>query len=131
FARTVTTPLWHSNVASILLDHVVKKAGERGKFVIGSERKGGGADVHLGFETVTAISRGDHGLYKLIVHKDRFGHLHRPKAAEFVVESDPLTHAITATFVLETADQADSETSGEWLPTEIMQKVSRWLEGLG
>ena len=116
------------DVATILLDHVPKNADGRGRFAIGSERKVGGADVHLGFEVVQPVRRGGEGLYRVIVHKDRLGHLHRPKAAEFVLTSDPETHAITATFALESSDQ--SEDGQQWEPTVLMQRVSEFLAAM-
>src|SRR5205807_1588098 len=69
-------------VATIVIDHVTKSRDGRGKFAIGSERKIGSADVHLGFETVQPVRRGADGLYRVLVHKDRLGHLHRPQAAD-------------------------------------------------
>ena len=84
-------------VATITLDHVVKASELRGAFAIGSERKVGGADVHLGFEVVTPFGRGRTGLFRLATHKDRFGHLARPHAAELELRSDPDTFAVTWT----------------------------------
>ena len=100
------------DVATIVIDHVPKSLENRGRFAIGSERKVGSTDVHLGFEVVEPVRRGANGLYRVMVHKDRLGYLHRPKAAEFVLVSDPDTYAITAWFVLETSDQAEGETRG-------------------
>ena len=126
FAAKWIDPFRFAEVATILIDHVVKNAEGRGKYAIGSERKIGSADVHLGFETVQAVRRGGDGLYRVIVHKDRLGHLHRPKAAEFVVSSHPDTHAMTTAFALATSDQAESEH--HWQPTHQMEQVSRYLE---
>ena len=75
FTRIYVQAFRLRDVATIVLDHVGKNAQGRGAFAIGSERKVGGADVHLGFETVLAISRGSRGLYKVTTHKDRLGHL--------------------------------------------------------
>ena len=61
----------------------------RGKFAIGGERKIGRADVHLRFRDVTPARRGPDGLYRVLVHTDRLGHLHRPKAADSVRRERP------------------------------------------
>jgi AAA domain-containing protein len=98
FAGTYVRTFWLRGVATILIDHVVKNADQRGKYAIGSERKIGGADVHLGFEPITALTRGGYGLYRVATHKDRLGHLPRPRAAELELRSDPVTHAITWAF---------------------------------
>jgi len=83
FARIYTRAFWTHGVATIVIDHVVKNAENRGKYAIGSERKIGGVDVHLGFEAIEAIepiSRGGRGLYKITTHKNRGGWLRRGTA---------------------------------------------------
>jgi hypothetical protein len=124
WAAKWVTPFWKAGIATIVLDHVTKNVEGRGAYAIGSERKVGGADVHLGFEVVTPIKRGGHGLYKLVTHKDRGGFLKRGKLAEFELHSDPDTNVITWAF------KAPVETpeGAEWRPTVKMEQVSRWLE---
>jgi hypothetical protein len=124
FARIYVHSFWLREVATIVVDHVTKKANSRGAFAIGSERKVGGADVHLGFEIPLPIKRGGRGLYKIVTHKDRFGHLNRPRAADLELRSDPDTHAISWTF---RQPEPTTETTA-WQPTHLMEKVSRFLE---
>jgi GNAT superfamily N-acetyltransferase len=124
FARVFVRSFWWRGVATILLDHVVKNADSRGKYAIGSERKVGGADVHLGFEVVTPLARGGLGLYKLTTHKDRGGWLPRPRAGEFELRSDPETHAISWTF----RPPANVDETDGFRPTALMERVSRYLE---
>lgn len=124
FARLYVRAFWSVGIATIVLDHVTKNTDGRGRFAIGSERKIGGADVHLGFEAVKAISRGHNGVLKVTTHKDRFGHLPRPVAATLRLASDPDTHAISWTLE---ASADDTEDDG-WKPTQLMEKVSRHLE---
>jgi len=95
FARTWIVPLWQAGCTTILLDHVVKNSETRGRYAIGSERKLGQVDVHLGLEAVTNISRGSHGLIRVTVHKDRPAHLQRPHPCEIHLASDPDTHRIS------------------------------------
>jgi hypothetical protein len=125
WANLWVRPFWQNDVATITLDHVVKRAESRGSYAIGSERKAGGVDVHLGFETVIALRRGGRGLYKIHTHKDRLGYLSRPRAAELEIVSEAETHALTWTFRPAIADSGNG-----WRPTVLMEKVSRYLEGL-
>jgi hypothetical protein len=111
---------WRNGIATIMLDHET-----RGAYAIGSERKVGGADVHLGFSVITPISRGHSGLYKITTHKDRGGHLKRGTLAEMELRSDPETHEITCQL-----RPAEEVPEGEiWMPTKVMQKISELLEG--
>jgi hypothetical protein len=126
FAAVLVTPFFNRGVTSLLLDHVVKNADNRNGFPIGSERKQGICQVHVGFDAVTRLSRGGQGLYKLRVHKDRSGWLRRPTWGELELRSDPATHAIASEF--KPATEADSETSAEFRPTHLMERVSRFLE---
>lgn len=124
FTRIYVRSFWLRGVATLLIDHVPKNTKNRSVFAIGSERKVGGVDVHLGFEVTLPIKRGGRGLYKVITHKDRLGHLERPRAAELELRSDPGTHAINWTF-----RASEHVAEGEpFRPTILMEKVSRWLE---
>jgi hypothetical protein len=73
FSRAWIAPLWQLGVTTIVLDHVTKNSEARGRYAIGSERKLGTVDVHLGFEPVKALTRGGHGLVRVVTHKDRPG----------------------------------------------------------
>jgi hypothetical protein len=123
FAATMIEPFRVRNVTTILLDHVTKNQDNRGAFSIGSERKIGSADVHLGFDPIVPFGRGRHGLIKVTTHKDRFGYLPRPRAAELEIRSDPETHAVTWQFNA----PADQDTDG-FRPTKLMERVARFLE---
>jgi hypothetical protein len=124
FTRFYVNGFWKAGIATIVLDHVTKNVEGRGKYAIGSERKVGGADVHLGFEVVTPIKRGGHGLYKIVTHKDRGGFLKRGKLAEFELQSDPDTHLISWAF----KQPVETDEEHPFRPTGLMEKVSRWLE---
>lgn len=124
FTSLYVRAFWKAGVATIVLDHVVKNAEARGKYAVGSERKVGGADVHLGFEVITPISRGTNGLYKIVTHKDRGGFLKRGALANLKLSSDNSTHAITWEF--DAAEQTDEEHP--FRPTRLMEKVSIYLE---
>jgi hypothetical protein len=80
--------------------------------------------VHLSFEAVRPFGRGKSGLAKITTHKDRPGHLPRPKAAELELTSDPETGAIS--WEIRVAEHGDPEQS--FRPTNLMEKVSRYVE---
>jgi hypothetical protein len=123
FTSIYVKGFWLAEIATIVLDHVVKTADNRGTYAIGSERKVGGADVHLGFETILPVKRGSHGKYKIVTHKDRMGFLRRGKLAELDLTSDGETHEITWAFTA-----ATDEDEEDFRPTNLMEKVSHWLE---
>jgi KaiC/GvpD/RAD55 family RecA-like ATPase len=127
FARMWVRPFWRANVGSLLIDHLTKNQETRGKFVIGSERKVGQADVHISFESLRAFSRGHRGLVKVSVMKDRPGHLNRPTAAVFELLSDPFTNKITCT----QRDPHPTDELGHFRPTTLMSIVSRYMQAVG
>jgi hypothetical protein len=92
----------------IVLDHLTKDKESRGRFAIGSERKVGGADVHLGFETTLPLARGKSGKARIVTHKDRPGYLPRRKCAELELISDPDSGRISWTLC--PVDQTDAHT---------------------
>ena len=117
-------------VGTLAIDHVVKNAENRGGFAIGSERKVGGVDVHLGFEPLgKKLTRGGRAFYRIMTHKDRPGFLPRPQAAVFELHSDPETHAISWT-VTPPVTQQDADADG-FRPTVLMERVSEYLERFG
>ena len=127
FARMIVRPLSRADVGTIVIDHVTKSKETRGRFAIGSERKVGGVDVHLGFEAVRPLHRGATGLVKITTAKDRFGFLPRPHAADLELVSDPETNAITWT--LRPAAQHDpADEAASFRPTVLMERVSIYLE---
>jgi hypothetical protein len=110
-------------VATIVLDHVVKNSDARGRYAIGSERKLGTVDVHLGFHPVRHLNRGGSGLVRIDTHKDRPGHLPRPHAAELELRSDADNHRITWEFKPANETQADAAGDNGWRPTMLMDRV--------
>lgn len=124
FARLWIRPLWRNNIGTLVLDHVTKDPKSRGKYAIGSERKTGQADVHLGFDALKPLSRGGNGLVRVTVHKDRPGFLARPTVAMVDLTSHPDTHALTVTL----RDAHPVDDSGEFRPTIYMERVSRELQ---
>jgi GNAT superfamily N-acetyltransferase len=127
FSAIYVREFWRHGIATLLLDHVVKNAENRGRYTIGSERKVGGADVHLGFEAITPVRRGAVGLYKITTHKDRGGFLQRGRLADMHLSSDPATHRISWEF-----RPAEHPEAGEvWRPRVLMVRTSEHLEQAG
>lgn len=127
FTTLYVDPFFHADIATIILDHVVKNTETRGKYAIGSERKTGGVDVHLGFDTILPIKRGSTGLYKVTTHKDRDGWHQRGRLADLHLESHPDTHQIT--WEWRQAEHQEHEPGDVWMPTMLMEKLSHALEG--
>ncbi len=127
FARAWVRPLFEVGITTVLIDHVTKSVETRGRYMIGSERKLGGVDVHLGLELIgQPLTRGGSAVVKVRVHKDRPGHLRRPVPVELHLESDPESHLLTWEWKRPASAIADS---GGWRPTMYMERVSRHLEG--
>jgi hypothetical protein len=124
FTRFYVNGFWKAGIATVVLDHVTKNAETRGNYAIGSERKVGGADVHLGFSVVKPISRGTKGVYKITTHKDRGGCLKRGVLCEFDLDSDPDTNVISWQF----RKPAVADEDHPFRPTVKMEQASRWLE---
>jgi hypothetical protein len=124
FASVYVRPFWRSGIATLTIDHVVKNVEARGNYAIGSERKAGGTDVHLGFTVLSPIKRGSSGKYQITTHKDRGGFHKRGKLATFELTSDPETHHFTWAFMA----TAQTDDEHPFRPTHIMEKVSRFLE---
>jgi hypothetical protein len=123
--RIWTKPLYQAGIATILNDHVVKNADARGDWSIGSERKAGTVDVHLGLEVTKKLGRGTTGLYKAHIRKDRPAFLRAGGIREIEIQSHPDTHAITWA-IRETGATAAGE---HWQPTVLMERVAAFLAG--
>lgn len=123
-SRLYVDLFWRDGIATLTIDHATKNEDTRGRFVIGSERKLGAADVHLGFDVVRPISRGGSGLYKITTHKDRGGYLKRGHVADLHLDSDPTTHSIAWRFMT----PEHSSDDAPFRPTHLMEKASIYLE---
>jgi len=125
FYQTVARPIQDAGAAFLTLDHLTKARGTRGMFSIGSERKIAGADVHLGLDVVRPFGRGRSGLAKITTHKDRPGHLARPKAAELELTSDADTGLVS--WEIRPCSDTDTAEPGSFRPTELMERVSLYV----
>lgn len=76
FSQTILRPLTTSGAGVITIDHVTKSKENQGSFAIGAQAKR--ADVNgalIKCELVAPFGRGQHGMLKLIVAKDRPGYV--------------------------------------------------------
>ena len=121
FTRAILEPFRLRNVATVLLDHVTKNSGARGKFSIGSERKSA-ARTSTSASRYRPLRPRPCRALKIVTHKDRFGFLPRPSAAELKLRSDAETGAVTWDF------RPVETPAGGWQPTALMERVSTFLE---
>lgn len=124
--QRVIDQLRAQGAAIVVLDHVTKNADTRGMFAIGSERKTGVPDVHLSVEKIIPFGRDRAGKSKVIVKKDRPGHLARPTLGTFTL--DP---GRTAAFSWEAYSGAQVAVDGRFRPTVLMERVSEYVERFG
>lgn len=75
FFRAVCDPLTDAGACVLMLDHVPKNTGNRGRYAYGSERKLSGVDVHLTMRSHKPFSREQGGESYLDVAKDRDAHV--------------------------------------------------------
>lgn len=114
--------------AVVIIDHVSKDKEQRGRWAIGAQHKLAGVDgVSYGLEVVKPVVRGGDGLVRLVVAKDRPGHVRRvayekKTAAEICTHSDK--NLLTVTVVTPGGSHRDSD----WRPTVLMERLSMWLE---
>lgn len=136
FMRQVVRPLTRTGAAVILIDHVAKSTEGRGRFAIGAQAKLAGLDgASYVVEPTTPLAEGLRGVLDVRVAKDRPGAVRAVAgtyrasdrtqlAARFVLDSREFPKRVT--FTLDAPDPADA--AGEFRPTTLMERVSRFVE---
>ncbi|HEX3329179.1 MAG TPA: AAA family ATPase [Gaiellales bacterium] len=124
FYKAVVDPFKAVECAAVLLDHLVKNPETSRRYSYGSERKATGADVHLGLTGIAPFGRGKTGRAKIAVHKDRPGFLTRPSPGVLTVDSSPNDGRCS----WHIAADASTTGDGDFRPTGLMEKVSKYLE---
>ena len=117
--------------AVILIDHVVKDPERQGRWGIGGQHKLAGIDgVSYMVKCVEPFGRGKTGKARISIGKDRPGHVEEHAAgraiATFVLESNSGGNELRAT--LEMPESAPVNQYGDFRPTVLMERVSKWLE---
>jgi AAA domain len=118
FYRLIINPLRAGGAAVVVIDHVTKDPDKRGKFAIGSQRKTGVTDVHIGFHTTQEFGQGQTGIAGIERKKDRPGQL--PPFGQLRLTSDAASGAVTYSLKM-TATRT-------FRPTGRMEAISRYLE---
>lgn len=125
-------PRWFANTgaAVVLLDHVVKNETARGRWATGSQHKISGLDgAAYGMEVVKSFGRERTGLAKVVISKDRCGHVRQHEGsgrtiAMFELMSWPDDKASARLKVPMPAGDPDAP----FRPTIIMERISEALE---
>lgn len=137
FGQRVLRPLARTGAAVLGIDHVTKSKEGRGSYAIGAQAKR--ADVNGAaflVEVVKPFGRGMTGKLRITVSKDRPGHVRAASAGAkhagtAVITSNSETGAVE--MVIEapkTVGAAADEAPAVWRPTALMERVSRFLEGV-
>jgi len=114
--------------AVVIIDHVEKDKERRGRWAIGAQHKLAGIDgVSYGLEVVKPVVRDGDGLVRLVVAKDRPGHVRRI-ALERKTAAEIRTTSADELLTLTVVTPGRPSRSSDWRPTELMERISRWLE---
>ncbi len=121
----VPRPCCASGAAVLMLDHVVKRKDDRGRWAIGAQHKLAGVDLAYALNVSEPAGRGREGQMHLVVSKDRPGHVrgfaaHGKQAATMILRSTGERVEIEL--------RAPGAAASAWRPTGIMERVSRTLE---
>lgn len=115
-------PFARAGAAVLLIDHVVKNPEHRGRYAIGAQAKLSGVDVGYRLDVVQPFGRGQSGLVRAIITKDRPGHLRLHAGDRDVIAAmrvEPNDSALAIRF--EPPDVAA-------VPDEIVDRVRRAIE---
>lgn len=114
--------------AVVLIDHQVKDKESQGRWAIGSQRKLAAIDgVAYTVRLVEAFSQVKAGRMKITCAKDRGGN-YGVGVAVLDVAITPLGGGDLRLTVEVPPEMANTESG--WMPTHIMEEVSRWIEDL-
>lgn len=112
----------------VQIDHVVKNSEARGRYAIGGQHKLAGiTGVAYKLVTVRSFGRGAHGIAKLVIDKDRHGHVGPNGTTAAEMHLDATTDGQLSGWLCE-PEETTYSSGGEMRPTHLMEKVSRYLE---
>ncbi|MBD2760057.1 AAA family ATPase [Yimella sp. cx-573] len=111
----------------VQIDHVVKNSEARGRYAIGGQHKLAGiTGVAYKLVTVRSFGRGSHGIAKLVIDKDRHGHVGPNGSTAAEMHLDATKDGLEG-WLCE-PEETTYSSGGEMRPTHLMEKVSRYLE---
>ena len=128
FYNILPRRLKQEGMSTIQIDHIPKNRENRSRGGIGGQHKLAGIDVSFLFESTAPFGVGRHGVSKISIEKDRPGQLRQHatgrRVAELHLESDPQTHALSASLK---APEGAPQQSDHWQPTILMELVSDYI----
>ena len=129
FLQTLPRPVASTGTAVVLIDHVPKAKDNRGRYAIGAQHKLAGMAVAYGVDVIEQPSRTRAGTLKLLVHKDRHGHIrgHATHGVIALARITPSQGGATVVVALEPPDSTADD--GPFRPTVLMERISRHIEG--
>ena len=128
FFKRCARPFARAGAAVVLVDHVVKDKESRGRYAIGAQHKLAGVDVAYSVELLEPFGRGRAGKARLVVKKDRPGHIRGHADEHGTAAVAHLDSAADGTVRVTLTPADTSERNETFRPTNLMEKVSRALE---
>ena len=129
FLSAIPRPIADHGAAVVLMDHVGRNKETRGRYALGAQHKLAGVSAAYSTDVIKPLSRTNEGLIKLKVDKDRHGHVrgHAEAGQIALVHITPEDNGQRVTVSLEPPEVSTS-ADGEFRPTNLMEKVSRYIE---
>jgi hypothetical protein len=123
--RLLPRPIANRGPAVVTVDHVTKAKDGRGLYAIGSQRKRAAiTGSSFMVEPIKAMGKGAAGAAKLITAKDRCG-THKTGSVAAIFHLDATKTPTVASLTASTTAASDGD---DWVPTHLMEKISRHLE---
>lgn len=113
-----------AGAACLLVDHVTKDRETRARFAIGAQHKLAGIDVAYGLEVVEPFGRGRSGEVKVVVAKDRPGHVRQHEIDGRIADMHLTSSAEGAV----TVELRAPDAAAEFRPTVLMGRISEVVE---
>lgn len=114
--------------AVLQIDHVVKNSDTRGRYAIGAQHKLAAIDgVAYKLLALRSFGKGEHGVAKLVIDKDRHGNVgpNGATVADLHLDATDTEGALRGWLDHPTQTVDDD---GNFRPTVLMQRVSEYLE---
>lgn len=130
FLRALARPFARTGAAVVLIDHVTKDRNTRGRYALGGGHKLAGVTVAYTVDVITPPDRQNTGRARLIVQKDRHGHVRASAdhgtAADVTITPEDGGSRVTVAL---DAPEHSIDAEGVWHPTRLMEKASKLIEG--
>lgn len=130
FLTTLPRPIAATGAAVVQIDHVPKAKDARGRYALGGQHKLAGVAVAYTTEVITAPSRQGEGMIKVRVEKDRHGHVrgHAVGGVVALMHVCPVDDGELVEVRLEPPAAPSTDDDGNFRPTVLMERVSRYLD---